>query len=282
MRHSMALVASLTLLGLPATAFAQDEDEECPPGGWFCDEDADGEGGELDESDADPEPVPLPSDRGPSMTRSSPPQVVVYTPEGEPPPKVVVVQPTTKKPPPPKRRHQRRHGLNLRLEGVMMGDSQDKDSEAGMGGVGASYRFRPVPRFALDFGMDALGGTDWAGNRRQETALMVNGILYFNPQNPVQVYMLGGFGISGAEVEIEDDFGNVEDREYSYFGGQLGFGLEFRVSPLVSLNLDLMGFMRGRVDDAAHDEPEFTDPETGRTTNASGGGLFRGGITFYW
>jgi len=71
-------------------------------------------------------------------------------------------------------------------------------------------------------------------------------------------------------------------RSYSYFGGQLGAGLEFRVTRRVSLNLDLVGFMRGRTDQEARVQPEFTDPDTGRTTNTSGGGLFRGGITFYW
>jgi hypothetical protein len=35
------------------------------------------------------------------------------------------------------------------------------------------------------------------------------------------------------------------------------------------------------VNDDARSYPEFTEPETGRTTNSSGGGL-RGGITFYW
>ena len=67
MRHSMALVASLALLGVPATALAQGEDEECPPGGWFCDEEAGGEDGEADDTGAEsdePEPVTLPPEQG--------------------------------------------------------------------------------------------------------------------------------------------------------------------------------------------------------------------------
>ena len=72
------------------------------------------------------------------------------------------------------------------------------------------------------------------------------------------------------------------DQRYSYFGGQIGVGLEFRVLDTVSLDLDVVGFIRGRTDNAAQLHPEFTDPDTGRTTNTSGGGLFRGGITFYW
>jgi opacity protein-like surface antigen len=163
-----------------------------------------------------------------------------------------------------------------------MGRGEDRHEDAGMGGAGISFRYRPVPHFALDIGLDSLGGTDWQGNRRHEGVFSVSGIVFFNPKNPVQFYMLGGLSGSGAQVEVEDEFGGVEEREYSYFGAQLGAGLEFRVSHLVSLNFDLVGFVRGRTDEAARDLPEFTDPETGRTTNASGGGLVRGGITFYW
>ena len=36
-----------------------------------------------------------------------------------------------------------------------------------------------------------------------------------------------------------------------------------------------------RTDSQARDYPEFTD-DKGRSTNSSGGGLFRAGLTFYW
>jgi len=280
MRISIALVATAATLAYPAAASAQD-DEDCPPGGWFCEEEEELGNDEVGAEDdaAKPEPVDLPDRR--SRRRSAPP-VVVYTPAGEPPPKVVVVSEATEKPPPPKRRKRRRLGINARLQGVMMGDSPQRDEDAGMGGVGVSFRYRPVPHFSLDIGLDALGGTDWQGNKRDESALLLSAILFFNPRNAVQVYTIGGFGFSGADVEIEDDLGETTKRKYSYFGGHLGFGLEFRVSHLVSLNVDMVGFIRGRTDERAREEPEFIDPETGRTTNASGGGLFRGGITFYW
>jgi opacity protein-like surface antigen len=285
MRSRIALVAIAAVLGTSSVALAQAEEEgDCPPGGWFCeepedepaaDEDAEAQGPDAAGSADSPEPESR-------RAKKTPSSVVVYTPEGEPPPKVVVVQPSTAEPPPPKKRKRRRFGVNLRLQGALMGDSRDKDSDAGMGGAGISFRYRPVPHFALDFGLDRLGGTDWSGNHREEGALLINAMVFFNPRSPVQVYMLGGFGFSGADVQIEDESGDTIRRGYSYFGGQLGGGLEFRVSPLVSLNLDLVGFVRGRTDDRARYEPEFTDPETGRTTNSSGGGLLRGGITFYW
>jgi hypothetical protein len=62
----------------------------------------------------------------------------------------------------------------------------------------------------------------------------------------------------------------------------LGLGLEFRIGRKTALNFDVLGFIRGRTDSRAEYEYEFVDPETGRGTNTSGGGLFRGGITFYW
>ena len=123
-----------------------------------------------------------------------------------------------------------------------------------------------------------------------ETALLLNGMVFINPKNMVQVYALGGLGFSGASVnrknvtELADGslIESEERVEYSYFGGQLGIGLEFRIAKRTALNVDVLGFVRGRTDERARTEPEFIDPETGRTTNTSGGGLLRGGITFYW
>jgi opacity protein-like surface antigen len=190
--------------------------------------------------------------------------------------------------PPPKparKRWRPKWGLNLHLEGALMGGSRKRDPDSGMAGLGFSLRYRPIPHFALDTGLDFIGGVDWQGYDRRETALLVNAMVFFNPKNAVQFYMLGGVGFSGATVRLRDVNGNAvsgTERDYSYFGGQLGLGLEFRVTHRVSLNLDVIGFVRGRTDEGARYAPEFTDTETGRTTNSSGGGLMRGGITFYW
>jgi hypothetical protein len=69
---------------------------------------------------------------------------------------------------------------------------------------------------------------------------------------------------------------------YSYFGAQLGLGTEVRVSRRIAIGGDVVGFIRGRTDDKASYAPEFVDPNTGRATNTSGGGLVRVGATFYW
>lgn len=295
MRACLALVATAVVLGIPAVALAQDD---CPPGGWFCEEGTDDEQasnpGETEASEQ-PAEVALPENGAPQNgSGSNAPAVVVVTPNGAPPPRVVVVDPgNAPPPPPPKRPHYRDYhewGFNMRLEGVMLGNDEGRAEQSGMAGLGFSFRYRPIPNFAFDFGLDFLGGKDWNGYSRNESALLVNGIVFFNPHDAVQFYTLGGFGFSGAEVSVPttETIGGYQDttyktESYSYFGGQLGLGLEFRLTKRTALNVDLLGFMRSRTDDKAAENPEFVDPaDPTRTTNTSGGGLLRGGVTIYW
>lgn len=291
MRTPLVLLTGALTLTVSAVASAQEE-EECPPGAWFCEE----------APPAEPETRAVPVDRPeppeavevPDKKDSKGPAVVVYYPKGEPPPKIVVDKDTASPKPPKRKRKKKEWGLNLRLQGALMGDSDDRHPDSGMGGLGFSLRYRPIPHFAFDVGADFLGGVDYNGHDRRESALSFSGIIFFNPKSRWQVYTIGGFGFSRAAVEIETvdtvDLGDGttsqqvfrRDEDYSYFGGHIGLGLEWRVSKRVALNLDVVGFVRGRTDEKARFEPEFVDPDTGRTTNTSGGGLFRGGVTFYW
>jgi opacity protein-like surface antigen len=211
-----------------------------------------------------------------------------YAPPPPPPrPVRLAVPPAAPTPPPPKWHGKpTRWGLNLRVEGMTFGHNDDAAKDSGMGGLGISLRYRPIPHFAFDLGVDVLGGTDFNGFKRTETPLTLSGMLFLNPRSPVQVYLLGGMNYSHAEVS--SDFASpllsskgdgTFGAEYSYFGGQLGAGLEFRVSRHVALNIDVVGFMRQRTDDGRL--PEFSDPDKG-TTNSSGGALLRGGLTFWW
>ena len=272
MRSTLAVLAAGTVLLTPVWASAQ-EDEDCPPGGWFCEP-------------TEPTDVEDPVDETVEESETPPPPVVVYEPKEDGTRKITIID---KAEAPPKikrkRRWRKEWGFNLRLQGVLMGDDEDRHPDSGMGGLGFSFRYRPVPHFAFDAGLDFLGGTDYQGNQRSETALLLSGIVFFNPKDKVQVYTIGGIGFSGADVQRVRTLGNTEveeNEEYRYFGGHLGMGLEFRVGKKTALNLDVLGFVRGRTDEKARNEPEFVDPDTGRTTNTSGGGLFRGGITFYW
>lgn len=301
--HALLVAVAMTA---PMSALAQ-ENNNCPPGAWFCEEvepppDAAAEpppAGEPPPAEALPPPPPAPPP-GRRATRPAPPPVVVYqtSPSGQPP-QVIVVAPGTAPPPrvivrrttppapppPPKKRWRRQWGVNFRMEGLMMGREHGGADEAGMGGVGISLRYRPVPAFALDLGADFLAGIDYNGNPRSEMPLSLSGMLFVNPRSRTQFYFTGGLNIAHAEVEKRPGqaVGGEEfapNTEYDYFGVHGGIGLEFRLSPRLALNIDALGFVRGRTDDGRI--PEFRDPDTGRTTDTSGGGLFRGGLSVYW
>lgn len=303
MRRCLTHALFAVTVATPVTALAQDQN--CPPGAWFCEQtevpQAPAAEPDADEPEAEaparpatraakkpPRQAPTPPPvviYQPSPT-TPPPQVVIVTPGGEPPPGVIIRTVPPPPPPPPKFRWRSEWGINLRLEGVALGGKRGAAEDAGMGGLGVSLRYRPVPSFAFDLGVDGLAGIDYNGNERFEVPLSLNGILYVNPRSRVQFYFMGGMHVSYAKTEVpstlprEEGGRNLEETEYQYFGGQGGVGLEFRLSRRVALNIDGLAFIRSRTDDGT--TPEFRDPDTGRTTDTSGGGLFRGGINFYW
>jgi opacity protein-like surface antigen len=291
MRGRLAILTFGAVLTVPGLARAQGE---CPDG-WFCEPEAASEDDAAADNDSGPDLSPQ-SEAGdadtPKKPRAKPRGPIVYQPADEGRGRqIIIVDRPENAPPPPRRRNYREWGLNLRLEGVLM-DDDGRHEDASMGGLGVSLRYRPIPYFAFDAGLDFISGTDWAGNERRETALLLSGMVFFNPYSKVQFYTLGGIGFSGAEVTLhEPDVKNADgtitkgsefEEKYRYFGAHLGLGLEFRVSRKVALNLDVLGFIRGRTDRLADEQPEFVDKETGRVTNTSGGGLARAGITFYW
>ncbi len=167
-------------------------------------------------------------------------------------------------------------GLNLHLEGAALG--RGTQGNASMGGFGAGLRFKPTRYVGIEGDLDFVGGRDYNGDSRSETAFTVNGLLFLNPRSRAQVYLLAGFGWSGAHV-TNDALGT--DANYGYFGAQAGVGLEFRLSRVLALNADFRGFIRGRTDSSAQSQPEFVDAY-GRSTNTSGGALFTGGMTIYF
>jgi hypothetical protein len=281
-----SLAIAATALLAASTAAADDPKPVCPPGSWFC------VGGEIKvevgvEAGTTPPPAatteltPTP----PPAPVAPPPPVVVYTPTPAPAP--VYAQPAPYAPPPVYRvrpAFQSEIGANVHLLGAAMGGN-DGRSGASLGGVGGSLRFRPSPWFAVDLGIDFVGGTDGNGLKRTEMPLTAVGMFYVNPRSQVQFYLLGGFGFSSASVSGQCINGVCQDdgttSHYSYFGGLFGGGLEFRIAPKTALNFDLRGFVRERTDQGAALNPEFTARD-GRTTNTSGGVLATGGLTFYF
>jgi hypothetical protein len=236
----------------------------CPPGSWTCPD------------ETSPAALPaLPPHSGytgetPREPRGSLP-LVAYGPTDDeivpPPPPLDIA---------PRRRTGPEWGAQLRLEAMGM-DNRAADG-AGMGGFGLSVRPRPTPHFAIDCGVDFLAGIDYRGYRRDEAAFLVNPMIFVNPRNKVQVYLLAGVGFSWAKL---DNYGGPAIR-YSYVGIDSGAGVEWRLSRHLAFGGDLIWFVRARTDPEASRQPEFVDRRTGRTSNASAGALARIGLTFYW
>jgi hypothetical protein len=292
-------------LAVPATAAAQSapagsSPTSCPPGSWFCAEAPQQQATPAGQAvqplqplpDADePPPPPPPPQRlltprvrphppGPPGPPPPPPPVVVYQPpapaemwrpEMPPPYEYAPTRPGPISPP-------REWGLNARLEGAMIGRGTAGD--AGMGGAGVGLRYKPTRSFGFEAGFDFLGGTDYQGDHRSETAFTLNGLVFLNPRSRAQLYLLAGFGWSAANVQNDAPTG-PPNANYSYFGGQAGAGLELRLSRSLALDVDLRGFIRSRTDGAAQAQPEFTD-QYGRSTNTSAGALLKGGMTLYF
>ena len=276
----------------PAVALASDD---CPDG-WFCEPNAAPPPGAPNEG-----PRPSPGSRPAEPGVAPQPGVApVYAPPGYPPPGY----PPARDPdadeereelsidvpeePKPKRRRRRGRewGFNLHLEAALLGNKPERASNAEMAGLGFGFRYRFVPAVAFEAGVDLLTGTDFQGRSRNEASLLLNTLVFFNPRDVVQIYGLGGLGFSRADVTIAPRSGEANfpryDETYSYFGGQLGIGLEVRVTRRIAIAGDLLGFIRTRTDDRSERVPEFIDSTTHRATNNSGGGLLRAGVTYYW
>src|SRR5262249_12538458 len=142
----------------------------CPPGSWFCadaqqppaaapGQPVPGQPGTAPPAPGGTQPLqPLPNGAHPQQAPppvvyqpAPPPPVVVY----QPPPPVMVVRPEA--PPPyyyePKApRFRRQWGLNLHLEGAMIGKGRNSDTS--MGGLGFGLRYRMMPQFAVEADLD--------------------------------------------------------------------------------------------------------------------------------
>ena len=272
MRRLFRLVTGPVAVASTALAFAPSaaaQEGKCPPGSWFC-----------ADASVPSKPTASPPEAGNGGTtvivnQTSPPDETKGAKKApaveEPPP-----PPKYDPPPEPPTRHRSEWGLQAHFLGALLGSRADAHS--GMGGFGFALRARPTSYVALDLGVDFLGGRDYNGQRRSEVPITLNALFFVNPRDKVQVYFLGGLGLSTARVAVAPQ----TTAHYGYFGVQGGAGLELRLGRKVALNGDAIAFLRGRTDDLAQTSPEFTDAATGKQTNTSGGGLLRAGLTFYW
>lgn len=289
MTKAILLCSTAVALGLALSATAEAQStpngSPCPPGSWFCNGGGQDQPRPAGSAAQELEPLPDP-DESSAPTEAPPPPpppprrppAIVY----EPPPPPYGPPPGYGFGPPTSISRSREWGLSLHAEGALIGHGDGGD--AGMGGAGGGIRFKPNRRFGIEADLDFLGGTDYQADHRSETAFAFNGLFYVNPQSRAQVYLLAGFGWSGAHVTCNagDSCTNGPlDTHYTYFGGQIGGGLELRLTRALALNVDLRGFIRTRIDAQAASEPEFVD-SYGRTSNTSGGGLVTGGIVIYF
>ena len=212
--------------------------------------------------------------------------VVVHQPPPPPEQTVIVVRETPQYAPPPpqplapappavtlqpaEERH-RRFGLHSHIGGVFGRDVH-------LGGFAGGLRFRPSKRVGLDFTVGVYGGTDWNGWDRLEVPLSFDTLIYLNPESRMQVYTLFGVGISWSRA---DDWSSWSSREFTHVGGEVGLGLEWRISRAFALNTDIRGFMRHKID-GSDQLPEFVDAATGDSTNTSAGVLGTFGATVYF
>ena len=276
-RCLVSLLSLALALLVPAVSLAASD--ECPDG-WFCAPNASPSPAAPTAPAAPTEPpgtgpVPQAADPGSARPASAPGLALTY-PDAE-------GNALGAEKPGRKRRHRfREWGFNLHLVGGLLAEQPERDTA--LGGLGFAFRYRMIPRLALEAGVELLRGPEHRGHFRTDAALLLNLLVFFNPRDVVQVYAFGGVGLSRTGLTFLDrDSGSHEhtDWHYSYFGGQLGAGLEVRVSQLLAISGDLVGFLRGRTDDEARTS-DFVNRSNGFRNDSSSGGLIRGGVTFYW
>ncbi len=252
-----------------------------------------------------PAPPAAPSHTVVVTPTPAPPQVVVVQqapPRPAAPPARATVQPGNYAPPVmPFRPHRDAPATRTPTIGL-------RGSLAGIGGGGAAMaggsvalRFRSNPRYALDIGLAGFNGVDWANRSRTEGSVFVDGRLYLNPRDGAQLYGVGGLAVSVAETyeetgpgcdPFEDDgcdpFLAVQSRQMTHLTGSLGAGLELRLSPFFSVDIEARALLRQKVSDS-QDAPEFVETvtfpdgsERSRSTNTSAGVLLGVGATLYF
>ncbi|HET7542717.1 MAG TPA: outer membrane beta-barrel protein [Polyangiaceae bacterium] len=276
---SFALVALFPALSSAAPG-------ECPDG-WFCDDN-----GTPSAPAAQPAPAPAPPAAQPPPPAQPRPQPPPAPPPGYgptyPPPGYYYPAPVFVTEPPPKKKKHKRHrtsewGFNLHLNGALLGNQPEHDRA--MGGLGLGFRYRPIPSLAFDVSGEIMRGAEYDQHFHREAAFLVNMLLFFNPRDVVQFYGVVGMGWSESSWVAVHGYDNTvtyddNDLHRSYFGGNLGLGMEVRVSRHIALGGDVIGFVRGRTDEDHVPDAVPSDPNL--SERSSGGGLARLGMTVYW
>lgn len=289
------LLTAFALVAAPFLAAPSVADAQCVPGSVFC----------ADIHIGGPVYVPPPTPPVVYVRPAPPP--VVYVQQPPPPPQVVYVQQPAPQPPPPQVVYVQQPAPNaglvypqqapaapryprVGLHGHVGGIGGDNVS---MGGMTGALRVRTSPAIAFEFGLGVYGGTDYNGDERVEVPLTADALFFVNPDNALQLYGLVGLGVSfaatGDHVFHDPGFHDevyTSGEDHAYVGGQIGVGLELKLSDNLAINTDVRAFLRENVGNDADDSPEFVETDGSgrvtRSTNTSSGAMFTLGGTIYF
>lgn len=256
-----ALFGALSLLCRAAIA---DPSAACPEG-WFCEP--------PPETHAPPPLPPVPPHSTPSEAapheRDAGPSTLHFAPDA-------AVEDMEAYEPEPAR-GDRSLGIQVRFDLPLLDDG-DSPAHPFMAGPGLGFVFLPLEHIGLELAVDSAFGRDALDAKRRELGVSGALLAFFDTHQLVQVFVSTGLFHSWAEVEPRASYA----RHYRYFGAFLGLGAELTFHPSTSAFLRLDGFMRGRVDAGASNEPEFIHQGTGETSNSSAGALLRVGAARYF
>lgn len=128
-------------------------------------------------------------------------------------------------------------GIGVRLSGTAV-DGQKLNlasvEDPTMWGLGLQFRGKVSKHLGLELAADWLSGD--AGEMFQTTVpIMLSLMYYFTPDSPLKLYAMGGAGVHLTALEYDNGFRH----DFVEVGGQVGGGLELRLSPDFALNADL-------------------------------------------
>lgn len=142
-------------------------------------------------------------------------------------------------------------------------------------GVGFSFRVRPMRWIGIEPGVDFFSGYDRYDAVRRETLFSTDLLFYVNPRDAVQV-----FGLAGASLALAKHSEYFAQSNSTHLGVQIGAGLEFRVTHLLSFNVNAVGFSR-RLTGAQRRDPE--QYQAGELVESSSAGFMaRGSAALYF
>lgn len=146
-------------------------------------------------------------------------------------------------------------GFSLGIRGSYMGDpNEDFDDGELFGGLVA--RVHIFDMLSLE-GFGAYHREDDEGVETDVWPVQVSALLYFFPNSPVSVYVVGGVGWYFYDVEFDHPFEDL-DFDDEVFGYHAGLGIEFQIARHFSLTID------GRyiwLEDSDDFIPEVSDDE---------------------